>query len=146
MTWSYTGITRDLFRRLFFFQAEDGIRDFHVTGVQTCALPISQQQHGLVRRDPAAHPEHDPHVAPPTRPGRPPSAGAARPPADARTPRPPAEVRGVRAQASGASSGSAWIVSRPALISRIAIDSGFSWLRVSSSGPTFSSRPSLSCE
>src|SRR5690606_40004152 len=25
---------------LFFFQAEDGIRDFHVTGVQTCALPI----------------------------------------------------------------------------------------------------------
>src|SRR5690606_39291700 len=26
----------------FFFQAEDGIRDFHVTGVQTCALPISE--------------------------------------------------------------------------------------------------------
>src|SRR5690606_39452281 len=25
---------------LFFVQAEDGIRDFHVTGVQTCALPI----------------------------------------------------------------------------------------------------------
>src|SRR5690606_40667941 len=24
----------------FVFQAEDGIRDFHVTGVQTCALPI----------------------------------------------------------------------------------------------------------
>src|SRR5690606_40543820 len=24
----------------FFFQAEDGIRVFHVTGVQTCALPI----------------------------------------------------------------------------------------------------------
>src|SRR5690606_40138201 len=24
----------------FFFQAEDGIRSFHVTGVQTCALPI----------------------------------------------------------------------------------------------------------
>src|SRR5690606_39891787 len=24
----------------FFFQAEDGIRDFHVTRVQTCALPI----------------------------------------------------------------------------------------------------------
>src|SRR5690606_40380921 len=23
-----------------FFQAEEGIRDFHVTGVQTCALPI----------------------------------------------------------------------------------------------------------
>src|SRR5690625_6782564 len=28
-------------RWLFFFQAEDGIRDGHVTGVQTCALPIS---------------------------------------------------------------------------------------------------------
>src|SRR5699024_10503217 len=28
---------------LFFFQAEDGIRDRNVTGVQTCALPISIQ-------------------------------------------------------------------------------------------------------
>src|SRR5690606_39598376 len=28
----------------FFFQAEDGIRDFHVTGVQTCALPILTQR------------------------------------------------------------------------------------------------------
>src|SRR5207249_9218205 len=27
---------------LFFFQAEDGIRDRNVTGVQTCALPISR--------------------------------------------------------------------------------------------------------
>src|SRR2546430_437822 len=27
----------------FFFQAEDGIRDLTVTGVQTCALPISQR-------------------------------------------------------------------------------------------------------
>src|SRR5690606_40585886 len=26
----------------FFFLAEGGIRDFHVTGVQTCALPISR--------------------------------------------------------------------------------------------------------
>src|SRR5438876_6610019 len=26
---------------IFFFQAEDGIRDGRVTGVQTCALPIS---------------------------------------------------------------------------------------------------------
>src|SRR5205823_10138768 len=30
-----------LFRSVFFFQAEDGIRDKLVTGVQTCALPIS---------------------------------------------------------------------------------------------------------
>ena len=28
----------------FFFQAEDGIRDYDVTGVQTCALPISISQ------------------------------------------------------------------------------------------------------
>src|SRR5690625_7180613 len=28
----------------FFFQAEDGIRDGHVTGVQTCALPISERE------------------------------------------------------------------------------------------------------
>src|SRR5256885_12237755 len=27
---------------IFFFQAEDGIRDYKVTGVQTCALPISR--------------------------------------------------------------------------------------------------------
>src|SRR5438093_10098923 len=33
---------------VFFFQAEDGIRDWSVTGVQTCALPISQ----LVGRGP----------------------------------------------------------------------------------------------
>src|SRR5690606_40497971 len=30
-----------IYNLFFFFQAEDGIRDFHVTGVQTCALPIS---------------------------------------------------------------------------------------------------------
>src|SRR2546422_3991995 len=28
----------------FFFQAEDGIRDVAVTGVQTCALPISTER------------------------------------------------------------------------------------------------------
>src|SRR5207245_8376355 len=33
--------TQFCFGRLFFFQAEDGIRDATVTGVQTCALPIS---------------------------------------------------------------------------------------------------------
>src|SRR5215510_5575174 len=31
----------------FFFQAEDGIRDGHVTGVQTCALPISAGDRSL---------------------------------------------------------------------------------------------------
>src|SRR5699024_11768324 len=29
-------------KEFFFFQAEDGIRDRNVTGVQTCALPISR--------------------------------------------------------------------------------------------------------
>src|SRR5690606_41184437 len=34
-----------------FFQAEDGIRDFHVTGVQTCALPIyGQSAEGIQSR------------------------------------------------------------------------------------------------
>src|SRR5256886_13047663 len=31
----------DVYVFFFFFQAEDGIRDLTVTGVQTCALPIS---------------------------------------------------------------------------------------------------------
>ena len=33
----------------FFFQAEDGIRDYDVTGVQTCALPISFDSHFVKR-------------------------------------------------------------------------------------------------
>src|SRR5690625_7816377 len=37
----------------FFFQAEDGIRDGHVTGVQTCALPIflSQTFSNIIRAE-----------------------------------------------------------------------------------------------
>src|SRR3712207_886660 len=31
---------------VFFFQAEDGIRDIGMTGVQTCALPISDYRYG----------------------------------------------------------------------------------------------------
>src|SRR2546430_3335648 len=34
-------IATSLYHFFFFFQAEDGIRDLTVTGVQTCALPIS---------------------------------------------------------------------------------------------------------
>src|SRR2546422_7725740 len=37
---SSTHFTVFLFSLFFFFQAEDGIRDVAVTGVQTCALPI----------------------------------------------------------------------------------------------------------
>src|SRR5690606_39762140 len=32
-------------------QAEDGIRDFHVTGVQTCALPIFGEQYAAASAD-----------------------------------------------------------------------------------------------
>src|SRR5207253_5180018 len=37
------GFRDSLFSQYFFFQAEDGIRVGHVTGVQTCALPISSR-------------------------------------------------------------------------------------------------------
>src|SRR5256885_3689548 len=54
----------------FFFQAEDGIRDYKVTGVQTCALPISRRRLRAARRR-AARPHrarvggavHDPGLA-----------------------------------------------------------------------------------
>src|SRR5215213_6235566 len=38
----------------FFFQAEDGIRDWSVTGVQTCALPISVLEPSPVARGEAS--------------------------------------------------------------------------------------------
>ena len=46
---SYVGFGKNMYsykkikkkkKFFFFFQAEDGIRDIGVTGVQTCALPI----------------------------------------------------------------------------------------------------------
>src|SRR5699024_11117073 len=39
------------FNLFFFFQAEDGIRDRNVTGVQTCALPICGQRYDIVVGD-----------------------------------------------------------------------------------------------
>src|SRR5947209_16722417 len=45
----------------FFFQAEDGIRDIGVTGVQTCALPISHKGAGFEARLPSIT-EHLRHV------------------------------------------------------------------------------------
>src|SRR3712207_7072063 len=48
-----------MFSFVFFFQAEDGIRDIGVTGVQTCALPISL--FGF-RRD-GVRPGYEPAVA-----------------------------------------------------------------------------------
>src|SRR2546430_13492271 len=50
----------------FFFQAEDGIRDLTVTGVQTCALPILRNLRaaGIIRPEAAlVHPTHTPTVA-----------------------------------------------------------------------------------
>src|SRR3712207_9572625 len=49
----------------FFFQAEDGIRDIGVTGVQTCALPIYCRGGGCCRRAP--HPSQWSHRAQLTR-------------------------------------------------------------------------------
>src|SRR5256885_9132331 len=45
--------------QFFFFQAEDGIRDYKVTGVQTCALPISfsKSRHSAGERDKATNAE-----------------------------------------------------------------------------------------
>src|SRR5690606_40612938 len=66
----------------FFFQAEDGIRCFHVTGVQTCALPIyaeretaRQPRGGLGDRGRA---EHAPRAVGAVRTGRGPAGGARR--------------------------------------------------------------------
>src|SRR5207253_6960267 len=58
-----------VFNAFFFFQAEDGIRDGHVTGVQTCALPIygvaagppPDRPHGEGRGDPLAERLHTLH-------------------------------------------------------------------------------------
>src|SRR6266545_3516719 len=81
----------------FFFQAEDGIRDKLVTGVQTCALPISA---GRPRR-PTHRPRQGPRAAGGGREagrgraGRPRARGAAgrgpRPPAPGREGTPPAQ-------------------------------------------------------
>src|SRR5687768_8946205 len=48
MSFSLTLVT--LLSFFFFFQAEDGIRDVAVTGVQTCALPISFDEIGSRKR------------------------------------------------------------------------------------------------
>src|SRR5437867_8965302 len=57
----------------FFFQAEDGIRDRTVTGVQTCALPISARR--VRRRDRPRRPA----PPPPPRWSAPPSGRRGRP-------------------------------------------------------------------
>src|SRR2546426_12459865 len=48
----------------FFFQAEDGIRDYKVTGVQTCALPIFIVFGRIVRHSSVHARDFETHVAP----------------------------------------------------------------------------------
>src|SRR5690349_25162974 len=78
---------------LFFFQAEDGIRDLYVTGVQTCALPISRRRRraGHERRQLRRLPARRPAPVPPA--GRLPAEGARR--LDARCGNPRSEERRV---------------------------------------------------
>src|SRR5205823_9451109 len=47
----------------FFFQAEDGIRDKLVTGVQTCALPILQRRLTIQKGRRCCLPPHSPRPA-----------------------------------------------------------------------------------
>src|SRR3712207_7772141 len=62
---------------LFFFQAEGGIRDIGVTGVQTCALPIYLRAPRRVIVRPA--PPRPGHRPPPGEPASPQRAAQARP-------------------------------------------------------------------
>src|SRR2546425_7629957 len=60
-------MSRYLIYFFFFFQAEDGIRDKLVTGVQTCALPISRAapaRDGVVGAVLGPHPRDDPRERP----------------------------------------------------------------------------------
>src|SRR3989440_438543 len=59
----------------FFFQAEDGIRDLIVTGVQTCALPVPRVRGGRVHRT-ARHGTHRAGLAHRSGAGRGPGRGA----------------------------------------------------------------------
>src|SRR5438270_258824 len=45
----FTVVYNEVLVYFFFFQAEDGIRDLTVTGVQTCALPILRPESDAVR-------------------------------------------------------------------------------------------------
>src|SRR2546430_11278283 len=57
MPWRWTADAQECF---FFFQAEDGIRDLTVTGVQTCALPIylPERERGGCAAQRRPDPEH----------------------------------------------------------------------------------------
>src|SRR5256884_5297963 len=61
---------------VFFFQAEDGIRDVAVTGVQTCALPICSPSSAAISPIPANPPDATPAMA--TAPAEPDARNARR--------------------------------------------------------------------
>src|SRR5439155_13008981 len=82
---------------LFFFQAEDGIRDGHVTGVQTCALPISTRW-GLKVRSPTTPPATEPSA-----PSESPAVPA--PTEKPAEPAPPAEPKPESNESSGSCDG-----------------------------------------
>src|SRR2546430_11286057 len=71
---------RDILLKFFFFQAEDGIRDLTVTGVQTCALPILRSpEPGPARGAPAPDALRAGAGTRATARSSPPSGGRARP-------------------------------------------------------------------
>src|SRR5690349_23891484 len=70
--YSYNVYLRFLY--FFFFQAEDGIRDLYVTGVQTCALPISATSASTAA--PKRSPFCPARAAPPSPAYRPPTAAS----------------------------------------------------------------------
>src|SRR6478672_12615187 len=61
----------------FFFQAEDGIRDLIVTGVQTCALPISTRVTSTPGIRASSRATQQPTIPAPTTATRSPSSGPA---------------------------------------------------------------------
>src|SRR3712207_9516236 len=85
-----------MYVRLFFCQAEDGIRDIGVTGVQTCALPISRppRRPGAGRRAAARHPHRLRDRAGVRLPAVAADLAGAPPRGAARRPPPPPPVRG----------------------------------------------------
>src|SRR5256885_1222854 len=96
----------------FFFQAEDGIRDYKVTGVQTCALPISPRPRAPCRGSGARGRCAAPRAAARGAAGarRAPGPAGSRewtshcfPPSACGTPRPPAADSRGRAAPAGAS-------------------------------------------
>src|SRR2546430_5890570 len=79
----------DVVEDVFFFQAEDGIRDLTVTGVQTCALPISRPATAAPSSPQASatRPSTQPSATRPA--GAAPGTAPARPGAPARPSTPP---------------------------------------------------------